>query len=167
MAALASKVFNSGSTLVVPPGVTFMFAQGFGSGGGGGGGAGGTTGGVNNASGGGGGGAAPLGFAAFTVTPNETLTVTVGASAAGGAGGAANTHGSDGTAGNVSKVTNGSSVVVAQFAGAHRVAVLVDNPVLHKRVEDAVDGVVVGEIVFSRGVVGVVNRLAIDAVVFQ
>jgi len=27
------------------------------------------------------------------------------------------THGSDGTAGNVSKVTNGSSVVVAQFAG--------------------------------------------------
>lgn len=96
MARWARKVFTASGSFVVPSGITHLIIQGVGGGGGGGGGQNAAT--VINVfrGGGGGGGAAIEAQGIVSVTPNETLTVEVGAGGAGGTGGASPTAGARG-----------------------------------------------------------------------
>lgn len=94
-------LFDTSGTWVVPTGTTQIIVQGAGGGGGGAGGAGSNG---NYGGGGGGGGGAPILTAVVTVTPGETLTVTLGGGGAGGAGGGAGTN-NTGTAGSAGSTT--------------------------------------------------------------
>lgn len=106
-AQTVTQRFPSSGSFVVPPGVTQITVKAW-AGGGGGGEASPNT---NDAGGGGGGGGYAGGV--MTVTPLQTITITVGA---GGTG--ATTGGTNGTAGGSSIVTNGTSTVTATGGGA-------------------------------------------------
>jgi len=100
---MQSQLFSASGSFVVPSGVNWLWLDGCGGGGGGG----------NSTPGGGGGGGGagiPIKHFAVAVTPGSTLTVTVGAVAAGGA---VNT---DGTAG-VDTVIDGLLDAYSTVAG--------------------------------------------------
>jgi hypothetical protein len=89
--AIRQIVFTSTTSFVIPLGVSYMYAEVIG---GGGGGAGGTGGGYYDGAAGGGGGGYVAGW--MSVTPGNTLSITVGAGGSGGTGGTSG----NGTAGN-------------------------------------------------------------------
>jgi len=114
------QTFTSGGTLVVPAGVTTMYASG--AGGGGGGGGSGAVSGITSgfSSSGGGGGGAPGASTirqSFTVTPGQTLTIAIGAAGGGGSAGAAGGTGGVGSAGGASSIA-GTAVSITLAGGA-------------------------------------------------
>ncbi len=105
-------VFTANGTYTVPPSVTQIWVSGC-AGGGGGGGGGGTVGSSGNVGGGGGGGGGagqstikqPI-----SVTPGDSLSITIGAAGVGGAGGAnTGAAGANGTAGGNTVLTDSTS----------------------------------------------------------
>lgn len=89
--------FSSSTTWVVPAGVSKIIIQGIGGGGGGGGGS--LNSASGNTSGGGGGASGLMGDKTVTVTPGETLTITIGGGGGGGAAAGGIGPGSGGSAG--------------------------------------------------------------------
>jgi len=94
--------YNGSGSFVVPAGVTSIQVQAWGGGGGGEGG-----------SGAGGGGGEYAAETALTVTPGETLTVTVGAGGSGGSGGA----GGPGTSGGTTTLKRSTTALVTANGG--------------------------------------------------
>jgi hypothetical protein len=111
------RFFSSSDTMVVPPGVTTLYFTMQGGGGGGGGAHCDSIAAYASASGGGGGGGGMVINFPQTVTPGDTITVTVGGA---GSGGAAGTNGpaSDGTAGGNSSVAGTGFTWTATGGGA-------------------------------------------------
>ncbi|MDP4199626.1 MAG: hypothetical protein Q8922_03385 [Bacteroidota bacterium] len=104
-ASAFERTYTSSTTYVVPSGITTIYATGIGGAGGGGGG-GGDNGGTGGGSGGGGGAGEYIPPLGLSVTPGETLTITVGI---GGSGGSAGT--STGTLSTVGGNGNVTSIV--------------------------------------------------------
>ena len=102
--AQGQQVFTSNGTFTVPTGVTQVSAVVVGGGGGGAGSDGDRD--EGNTGGGGGG----LAYGTFTVTPGETLTVTVGA-------GGTSASGDDGTAGGTTTIARGATVLLSGGGG--------------------------------------------------
>lgn len=93
-----TQTFTVDDTFIVPANVNVVYAYGSGGGGGGGGGGGRATG--SGGGGGAGGGGALPNLIPLTVTPGETITITIGAGGAHGSGGSAGGgNGGDGVAG--------------------------------------------------------------------
>jgi hypothetical protein len=111
------RTYTSSTTYTVPSGITKIYASGV-SGAGGGGGGGGDNGGTGGGSGGGGGAGEYVPPLALTVSPGETLTITVGT---GGNGGSAGTSGgtlsANGSAGSLTSIVGSVSGTLLSVNG--------------------------------------------------
>ena len=105
-------VFTANGTFTVPSAVTTLWISGCAGGGGGGGGGGnvGSTGNAGSGGGGGGGGGQPVIKTPVSVSPGDSISITIGAGGAGGAAGdTAGTSGSSGGNGGNSVITNSTT----------------------------------------------------------
>jgi hypothetical protein len=111
------SVFTSNGTYTVPDAVTTIWVSGAGGGGGGGGGNS-----LSSTEQGGGGGGGYAGACVLktpiSVTPGESLTITIGAGGAGGAGTTSLANAGDGSAGGATTIVNGSSTLLSLAGGA-------------------------------------------------
>ena len=114
-AEFGQKLFTETGTThwSVPSGVTQISAVAVGGGGGGAGAGGGSGGGTDDGGGGGAGGG--LAYGTFTVTPGESLTITVGAGGNGGTGGSSTP--TNGTVGGLSKIQRSATVLLQGGGG--------------------------------------------------
>lgn len=111
------RTYTTSTTYTIPSGITKIYASGVSGAGGGGGGGGDNSSGNGGGSGGGGGAGEYVPPLALTVTPGETLTITVGA---GGSGGTAGTSGG-------TLATNGSAGTQTMIVGSVSGTLLVAN----------------------------------------
>ena len=105
-------VFTANGTFTVPSAVTTLWISGCAGGGGGGGGGGnvGSTGNAGSGGGAGGGGGQPVIKTPVSVSPGDSISITIGAGGAGGAAGdSAGTSGSSGGNGGNSVITNSTT----------------------------------------------------------
>jgi hypothetical protein len=109
-------VFTSNGTYTVPDAVTTIWVSGAGGGGGGGGGNS-----LSSSAQGAGGGGGYAGNSVLktplSVTPGESLTVTIGAGGAGGAGTSSLANAGNGSAGGATTIVNGSSTLLSLSGG--------------------------------------------------
>ena len=112
-AQTTQKTFTASGTATVPAGVTTIAVEAWGGGGGGGGVSGANA--TNRAGGGGGGGAYVLN-SSVSVTPNASITITVGS------GGTAGSSTADGGSGGSSSFVSGSATVTANGGGGGKSA---------------------------------------------
>jgi hypothetical protein len=111
------EVFTSNGTYIVPSFVTTIWVSGTGGGGGGGGGNS-LSSSVQGAGGGGGFAGQTVIKTPISVTPGDSLTITIGAGGAGGAGTSSLADAGSGSAGGTTSIVSGSTTLLSLVGGA-------------------------------------------------